>query len=81
VHEALASLKGSLPKGTTLSSLPLPELRQRLLLAQLLMEAALFRSESRGGHYRRDAAASQPFWRAHSLQQRGRSISTARVVD
>ena len=31
VHEALASLKGSLPKGTTLSSLPLPELRQRLL--------------------------------------------------
>ena len=61
--------------------LPLQELRQRLLLAQLLMEAALFRSESRGGHYRRDAAASQPFWRAHSLQQRGRSISTARVVD
>jgi branched-chain amino acid transport system substrate-binding protein len=31
VHEALATLKGSLPKGTTLTNLPLPELRQRLL--------------------------------------------------
>jgi branched-chain amino acid transport system substrate-binding protein len=31
VHEALATLKGSLPQGTTLTNLPLPELRQRLL--------------------------------------------------
>jgi branched-chain amino acid transport system substrate-binding protein len=31
VHEALATLKGTLPQGTTLTGLPLPELRQRLL--------------------------------------------------
>ena len=31
VHEALATLKGTLPKGASLNSLPLPELRQRLL--------------------------------------------------
>ena len=31
VHEALASLKASLPQGTSLTSLPLRELRQRLL--------------------------------------------------
>jgi branched-chain amino acid transport system substrate-binding protein len=31
VHEALASLKASLPQGTSLTSLPLGELRQRLL--------------------------------------------------
>ena len=31
VHEALASLKASLPQGTNLTSLPLGELRQRLL--------------------------------------------------
>ena len=52
------------------------ELRQRLVLAQLLMEAALFRHESRGGHFRTDAPASQPFWARHSVQQRGRPIQT-----
>ena len=61
--------------------LQLQELRQRLRLAELLMEAALFRNESRGGHHRRDAPASQPFWRVHSQQQRGKPISTAAVTD
>lgn len=51
-------------------------LRQRLTLAELLIEAALFRGESRGGHYRTDAPASQPFWQCHTLQQRQRRIST-----
>ena len=50
--------------------------QQRLTLAALLIEAALFRQESRGGHYRTDAPASQPFWRCHTLQQRGRAIGT-----
>jgi L-aspartate oxidase len=61
--------------------LQLQELRQRLRLAELLMEAALFRNESRGGHHRRDAPASQPFWRVHSQQQQGKPISTAAVTD
>ncbi|MFM7085952.1 MAG: L-aspartate oxidase [Cyanobium sp.] len=59
--------------------LQLQDLRQRLVLAELLMEAALFRVESRGGHFRRDAPRPQPFWRVHSVQERGRRLSTAPV--
>jgi L-aspartate oxidase len=55
------------------------ELHQRLVLAELLIEAALFRQESRGGHFRTDTPSSQPFWRVHSCQGRGRPISTAAV--
>jgi L-aspartate oxidase len=55
------------------------ELRQRLVLAELLIEAAAFRQESRGGHFRTDAPAAQPFWRCHTLQQRHRGIHTRAV--
>jgi L-aspartate oxidase len=55
------------------------ELRSRLVLAELLIGAALFRQESRGGHFRLDAPAPQPFWRRHSRQRRGRAIGTAPV--
>jgi L-aspartate oxidase len=58
----------------------LHEFRQRLVLAELLMEAALFRVESRGGHYRTDAPARQPFWQRHSRQERGREIHTDAVA-
>lgn len=54
----------------------LHDLRQRLLLAELLIEAASFRQESRGGHFRTDAPAQQPFWRCHTLQERGQGIHT-----
>ncbi|MFN9630927.1 MAG: L-aspartate oxidase [Cyanobacteriota bacterium] len=57
----------------------LHELRQRLVLAQLLMEAALFREESRGGHFRTDMPSSQPFWQCHSLHRIGQPIRTAAV--
>ncbi len=59
--------------------LQLQELQQRLVLANLLIEAALFRGESRGGHFRRDAPAAQPFWRVHTVQKRGSPLSTAAV--
>jgi L-aspartate oxidase len=55
------------------------DLGQRLVLANLLLEAALFRQESRGGHFRLDAPAAQPFWCRHSLQRRGQRISTEPV--
>ena len=55
------------------------ELRQRLVLAELLIEAAAFRQESRGGHFRTDAAAAQPFWQCHTLQQKDRDIRTRAV--
>jgi len=57
----------------------LQDLRQRLVLAELLMEAAAFRVESRGGHYRTDSPAPQPFWRRHTVQLRGRSPFTTPV--
>ncbi|MFO8239092.1 MAG: L-aspartate oxidase [Prochlorococcaceae cyanobacterium] len=57
----------------------LQEWHQRLTLAELLIEAALFRQESRGGHFRTDAPCPQPYWRRHSVQQRGSGICTAAV--
>lgn len=58
----------------------LHELRQRLVLAELLLEAALFREESRGGHYRTDAPSRQPFWQRHSRQELGKAIHTDAVA-
>ena len=55
------------------------ELRQRLVLAELLIEAAAFRQESRGGHFRTDAPAAQPFWRCHTIQRRDQAIQTRPV--
>ncbi|MFN7873646.1 MAG: hypothetical protein ACK5QQ_15860 [Cyanobacteriota bacterium] len=56
------------------------DLRQRLVLAELLCEAALFRDESRGGHFREDAPAPQPFWERHTIQERGRAIATSAII-
>ncbi|MEB3333196.1 MAG: L-aspartate oxidase [Synechococcaceae cyanobacterium] len=58
----------------------LQDLRQRLVLAELLITAAAFRQESRGGHHRLDAPAAQPFWRRHSLQQRRQPLRTEAVA-
>ena len=57
----------------------LQELQQRQVLAGLLLEAALFRRESRGGHHRIDAPASQAFWQRHTLQRAAAPIRTAPV--
>ncbi len=56
------------------------ELRQRLVLAELLIEAAAFRQESRGGHYRTDAPSPQPFWRCHTVQRRQQPTRTTQVA-
>ena len=57
------------------------DLQQRATVAALLMESALFRAESRGGHFHVDVPARQPFWRRHSLQRQGLSISTEALAD
>ena len=57
------------------------DLQQRATVAALLMESALFRAESRGGHCRVDVPARQSFWRRHSLQRQGLSISTEALAD
>jgi L-aspartate oxidase len=55
-------------------------LNQRLLVSELLLEAALFRQESRGGHHRLDAPAAQPFWRRHTVQRQDQGIGTEPVA-
>ena len=60
--------------------LMLQELHQRLVLAELLMEAALFREESRGGHFRTDSPSPQPFWRRHSAQRHQAAIHTVALA-
>ena len=55
------------------------DLHHRLLTSRLMLQACLFRGESRGGHYRSDAPAPLPQWRQHSRQQRQRGIVTRAV--
>jgi L-aspartate oxidase len=52
-----------------------PRTRNFAALARLMAEAALWREESRGGHFREDfPARDDEHWRVHSSQQVGRSI-------
>ena len=43
------------------------ETRNLLDIAFLILKSALFRTESRGGHYRRDFPQTDPTWRVHTL--------------
>ncbi len=78
-HDLPPGLELRLTPSESRRLLLLQDLRQRLVLAELLMEAAAFRSESRGGHHRTDAPAPQPFWQRHTLQVSGRSPATCAV--
>ena len=53
--------------------------RHRLLTSRLMLEACLFRQESRGGHFRSDAPAPLPQWQCHSRQNRARGLHTRAV--
>ncbi len=55
------------------------DLSHRQLTSSLMLEACLFRRESRGGHFRSDFPASLPQWQCHSVQKRGQEISTRAV--
>jgi len=57
------------------------ECRQRLQTTELLLEAAHFRKESRGGHFRCDAPAALPYWQHHTLQQRDQPIRSSAGPD
>ncbi|WP_114994355.1 L-aspartate oxidase [Synechococcus sp. UW179A] len=57
------------------------DLIHRQRTTALLLEACLFRTESRGGHFRSDAPCSLPQWRRHSRQLRGEGIKTRSVTE
>lgn len=53
--------------------------RKLLTVASLIMKPALFRKESRGGHYREDYPSENDKYMVHSIQQTGQSLKTSRV--
>ncbi len=56
------------------------DLLHRQQSSALLLEACLFREESRGGHFRNDTPSSMPHWRCHSRQVKGQPIGTRAVT-
>ena len=55
------------------------DLHHRLLTSHLMLEAGLFRRESRGGHFRIDAPVALPQWQCHSRQCLQHGIRTRAV--
>ena len=57
------------------------DLSNRQIASSLMLEACLFRKESRGGHFRDDFPTSAPFWKCHTRQRKGQDIHTRPVSD
>lgn len=55
--------------------------RNFVTLALLVANAALWREESRGGHFRSDFPESIEKWRVHSVQKNGAEITGAPTID
>ena len=55
--------------------------RNFVTLARLVATAALWREESRGGHFRVDFPEQHEEWRKHSVQQLGADISSAEQMN
>ena len=55
--------------------------RNFVMLAKLIATAALWREESRGGHFRTDFPEQHEEWRVHSIQQNGAEISSAERIN
>ena len=57
------------------------DLSNRQKSSSLMLEACLFRKESRGGHFRDDYPTSVPFWKCHTRQVKGKNIHTRPVSE
>ncbi|MEM6350522.1 MAG: L-aspartate oxidase [Cyanobacteria bacterium P01_D01_bin.14] len=55
------------------------ELQNLLKIAELMLNSALFRTESRGGHYRSDYPQTQAEWRVHTVVKGDRCWQSAPV--
>lgn len=55
--------------------------RKFVTLAQLIATAALWREESRGGHFRTDFPEQREEFRLHSIQKTGSDMSTCEKID
>jgi L-aspartate oxidase len=55
--------------------------RNFVTLAMLAAQAALWREESRGGHFRSDFPKRRDEWRVHSIQRAGREISSSEKIN
>lgn len=53
--------------------------RRLLCVARLIMSPALFRKESRGGHYREDYPCADEAYMLHTVQRCGEEVATAPV--
>jgi L-aspartate oxidase len=58
-----------------------PRTRNFANLARLIAEAALWREESRGGHFRSDFPDRRDDrWRVHSIQEKGKPLTTSPTI-
>ena len=55
------------------------DLQNRQITTRLLLEACLFREESRGGHYRIDHPYKNNLWKCHSNQEINKSIKKSPI--
>ncbi len=55
--------------------------RNFVTLAMLVTRAALWREESRGGHFRMDFPETKEDWRVHSIQKLGAEISSSEKIN
>jgi len=55
------------------------DLQNRQITTKLLVEACLFREESRGGHYRSDHPVKNELWKCHSNQQINQKIKKSTI--
>jgi L-aspartate oxidase len=55
--------------------------RNFVTLAMMVARAALWREESRGGHFRSDFPEKDENFRAHSIQKEGAGISSAKTIN